>query len=134
MLAVVPGIAVAFGWRTLWDDKIFSGWLLDLLLAFAIGIAFQYWSIKPMHPEMRWSTALARALKADALSLTSWQIGMYAVMALAHFFVFPRLLGYPLMPGGILFWWTMQFAMMAGFLTAYPVNRWLITREIKEAM
>ena len=134
ILAALPGIAVALGWKTLWEDNIFSSWLLDFLLAFLIGIAFQYWSIKPMHPKISPSTAMARALKADALSLTSWQIGMYAVMAVAHFMIFPHLLGHPLVPAGILFWWIMQFAMMAGFLTAYPVNRWLINRGIKEAM
>jgi hypothetical protein len=28
----------------------------------------------------------------------------------------------------------MQIAMFCGFITAYPVNRWLLRKNIKEAM
>jgi hypothetical protein len=59
---------------------------------------------------------------------------MYAVMALAHFWIAPRVLKARLEPGGAVFWWFMQFAMLAGFCTSYPVNKWLIRRGIKEAM
>jgi Domain of unknown function (DUF4396) len=134
LLLLSPSLAVLFGWRWLWQDEMFSAWILDFLLAFAFGIAFQYFSIKPMHPQMTRRDALRRALQADALSLTAWQVGMYLVMALAHFVVFPDLLGQQLSPGTIAFWWVMQFAMLAGLMTAYPVNRWLIERGIKEAM
>jgi hypothetical protein len=33
-----------------------------------------------------------------------------------------------------LFWFMMQIAMLFGFLTAYPMNWWLIRKGIKEAM
>jgi hypothetical protein len=32
------------------------------------------------------------------------------------------------------FWFMMQIEMIAGFLTTYPVNRWLLQRGIKEEM
>jgi hypothetical protein len=32
------------------------------------------------------------------------------------------------------FWFTMQFAMIAGFITACPMNWWLIRMGIKERM
>jgi hypothetical protein len=32
------------------------------------------------------------------------------------------------------FWLMMQIAMIAGFLTSYPVNWWLIRKGIKETM
>jgi hypothetical protein len=32
------------------------------------------------------------------------------------------------------FWFMMQLAMLIGFVTAYPVNWWLIRVGIKEAM
>ncbi len=32
------------------------------------------------------------------------------------------------------FWAAMQVAMVAGFLTSYPVNWWLVGFEIKERM
>lgn len=133
-LAAWPAITVLLGTGTLWSDPIFSGWILDFALAYVLGIAFQYFSIKPMHPELPVSRALGRALKADTLSLAAWQLGMYAVMAAAHFWLFPMVLHSPLRAGGAVFWWVMQFAMMAGFATAYPVNRWLVAAGIKEAM
>lgn len=134
LTALFPAIAVWLGLHTLWSDPIFSSWVLDFVLAFALGILFQYWSIRPMNPGMGSGTALWRALKADTLSLTAWQAGMYAVMGLAHFLVFPRLLGTGLPRGTIVFWFVMQLAMLVGFCTAYPVNRWLIQRGVKEAM
>lgn len=135
LLATVPALAAALGWHTLWEDKLFSAWVLDFALAFLLGILFQYFSIKPMHPEITAGRALQQALKADTLSLVSWQVGMYGVMALAHFWLFPVVLKTPPPPAGsVVFWWVMQFAMWAGFLTAFPVNRWLIARGIKESM
>jgi hypothetical protein len=134
LLALAPGIALALGWRTLWQDRIYSAWILAFILAFAFGILFQYLAIRPMNPEMSARRALIRALQADTLSLTAWQVGMYAVMGAANFWIFPALLGVPLIGGSLTFFWVMQFAMMAGFLTTYPVNRWLIARGIKEAM
>jgi hypothetical protein len=74
------------------------------------------------------------AFKADALSLTSWQIGMYGYMAFAHFWLFGHVLQAPLEPNSAEFWFMMQLAMVAGFVTAYPTNWWLIRVGIKEQM
>jgi hypothetical protein len=73
---------------------------------------------------------LIAALKADTLSLTAWQIGMYGWMALATFVIF----GHELHQTDPVFWFMMQIGMLAGFLTSYPVNRWLLRKGIKEAM
>jgi hypothetical protein len=35
---------------------------------------------------------------------------------------------------GCVYWFGMQIAMIIGFGTAWPVNRWLIRRGVKEAM
>lgn len=32
------------------------------------------------------------------------------------------------------FWFAMQIAMVAGFITSYPVNWWLIRKGLKERM
>ena len=52
-------------------------------------------------------------------------------MALAYFVLFPA-------PGHLhsdcpAYWLLMQIGMLFGFVTAYPVNLWLIRRGIKEA-
>ena len=74
------------------------------------------------------------ALKADTLSLTAWQIGMYGFMAVAYFGLFQHSLGVKLQTNSFEFWFMMQIAMVFGFLTSYPVNWWLIKRGIKEKM
>jgi len=80
-----PAIAVWFGWHWLFREKIFAVWVLDFIFAFAIGIAFQYFTIVPMR-HLKMTAGIRAALKADALSLTAWQIGMYGFMAFASLY------------------------------------------------
>ncbi len=129
----VPTIAVWLGWRTLFADKLFAVWILDFVLAFLFGIAFQYFTIAPMRG-LGLRQGLWQALKADALSLTAWQVGMYGFMAVAHFALFGALLGVRLEVASVEFWFAMQIAMICGFLTSYPVNWWLLRSGLKEAM
>lgn len=127
------GIAVIFGYPHLFSQKLFAIWIFDFILALFIGIIFQYLAIKPMH-QMSRIQALTQAIKADILSLTSWQVGMYGFMAIAHFYLFAHLLNVPLTADLPSFWLMMQLAMCCGLLTAMPVNRALIKHHIKEAM
>ena len=113
----------------LFGRKIFGAWAVDFVLAFIIGIIFQYYSIKPMK-NLSPSEGLRAAVKADALSLTSWQVGMYGWMAISTFLIF----GHELGANNPVFWFMMQIAMLFGFLTAYPVNWWLLRKKIKEVM
>ncbi|MGY4500516.1 hypothetical protein ACVWYH_004447 [Bradyrhizobium sp. GM24.11] len=78
------------------------------------------------------SEGIRQALKADALSLTAWRVGMYGFMAIAQFALFRKLLGQTLEASMPEFWFMMQIAVMAGFLTSYPVNWWLIKTGVKE--
>ncbi len=71
----------------LFGSKLYGGWLVSYFFAFAIGIIFQYYSIKPMK-NLSGGKAIVAALKADALPLTSWQIGMYGWMASAVFVIY----------------------------------------------
>jgi hypothetical protein len=129
----IPAIAVAFGWKSLFAEKMFAVWIFDFILAFGFGIIFQYYAIVPMR-KLSPGEGIVAALKADALSLTAWQIGMFAFMAFAKFYLFRRLLGFDLRVDSAEFWFTMQIAMLCGFVTSFPVNWWLITVGIKEAM
>lgn len=128
-----PTIPVYLGWHGVFQEQIFAVWILDLSLAFVIGVAFQYYAIKPMR-ELSVKSGIIEALKADTLSLTAWQVGMYGFMALTHFWIFPQLLRSELVPMSLEFWFMMQIAMICGFATAYPVNWWLIRVGIKEQM
>jgi hypothetical protein len=119
-------IVFPFTW---FGSELLTGWTLDYIAAFALGIAFQYFSIKPMTGQSP-GQALVSALKADSLSLTAWQVGMYGWMAIVTFLIF----GHPLEKTSPVFWFMMQLAMLLGFVVAYPVNAWLLRRGIKERM
>jgi Domain of unknown function (DUF4396) len=129
----VPAVAVWFGFQSVFADKMFAVWIVDFLFAFAFGIVFQYFAIAPMRG-LGLRDGIVAALKADTLSLAAWQVGMYGFMALAQFLYFKPLLGKLLEVNTVEFWFTMQIAMLAGFLTSYPVNWWLIEAGIKEKM
>lgn len=128
-----PGIALWFGWQSLFAEKTFAVWILDYLFAFGFGVAFQYFTIAPMR-HLGPARGLWEALKADALALTAWQVGMYAFMAFAALWLFPATFGLRLQPNMPEFWLVMQIAMWCGFATSFPVNRWLVRMGIKEAM
>lgn len=131
--ALWPALLVPFGYPGFWPERIFAAWGLDFVLAFVLGIVFQYYAIVPMRDLSPWR-GVVEALKADTLSLISWQVGMYGAMALFHFWIFPDLIGAPLIPASAPFWLAMQIAMGAGLLTAWPTNLFLIRAGIKEAM
>ena len=114
---------------SLFGHAIFGSWVLDYVVAFLFGIAFQYFTIKPMK-NLSPGEGLKAAVKADTLSLTAWQVGMYGWMAIATFVIFKH----ELKANDPVFWLMMQLAMLAGFCTAYPVNWWLIRTKVKEAM
>lgn len=128
-----PAVAVAFGWHTLFGEKVFAVWVLDFIVAFGFGLVFQYFTIAPMRHLEFWQGIWA-ALKADTLSLAAWQIGMYSFMAIANFWIFRRLFGVNLEVDAPEFWFMMQIAMIFGFMTSYPVNLWLLKAGLKEKM
>lgn len=133
----LPVVAVWLGWKWLFPDshhgKIFAVWILDYIFAFLFGVAFQYFTIVPMR-NLSPGKGLIAAVKADALSLTAWQLGMYGFMAIAHFVIFVYVWNHSIKPSMPEFWFMMQIAMLAGFVTSYPVNWWLIRKGIKEKM
>lgn len=138
-LFALPSFAVVGGLHWLFPDSIsygalYAGWVIAYFVALATGITFQYFAIAPMNPQRSRPANIGAAAKADVLSLSAWQIGMYGVMALAQLVVFPAWFGGQVSVGTSVFWLTMQLAMLAGFCTAYPVNWWLISSGVKERM
>lgn len=132
-LVLVPGLGAVFGVGWLFTDRMFAAWILDFVLAFLFGIAFQYQAILPARG-LSFRQGIRQAVKADALSILAWQVGMYAVMGIAQLLLLPALFGGR---AGVLtpeFWFMMQLAMIAGFATSYPVNALLIHRGVKERM
>ena len=104
-------------------------WVVDYLLALAFGIGFQYAAIRGMERTLPRGEAIRRAAKADILSLTAWQAGMYGWMAVA---IFALNDGEAMPRTSFVFWFSMQVAMACGFLVALPVNILLIRAGIKK--
>lgn len=133
LVFAVPAIATVFGWGSLFSEKIFAVWVVDYIFAYVFGVVFQYFMIAPMR-NLSFAKGLIAAIKADTLSLTAWQIGMYGFMAIAYFLIFRDGFGVRLRTDSAEFWFMMQIAMLCGFATSYPVNWWLIEMGIKEKM
>lgn len=129
----LPAVAVWFGYGTVFGTRMFALWVPDFLFAFLFGIGFQYWSIVPMR-HLSPGAGLKAALKADVLSISAWQVGMYGGMALIQFLWFKPQLGGLAGATQPEFWFAMQGAMLAGFCTSYPMNWLLVRRGVKEAM
>jgi hypothetical protein len=114
----------------LFGSHLYASFALDLFLAWLLGIAFQYFTIKPMR-NLSPGQALIAALKADTLSILAFEVGLFGWMALTYFVLFPQ----PhLEPTQALYWFMMQIGMVIGFLTSYPMNRLLVQWGTKEAM
>jgi hypothetical protein len=116
---------------TLFGLMLWASYVIDFAAAWTLGIAFQYFSIKPMS-DLTPGAALVAAIKADTLSIIAFQAGMYAWMAVVFFVLFPE--PHHLTPFQPAFWLMMQIAMIFGYATAFPMNRWLVLHGWKEAM
>lgn len=103
---------------------------LDFLLAWGFGIIFQYLTIAPMRG-LSLRKGLIEAVRADTLSIVSFEVGLFAWMALTYYVLFPMPHLKPTEPA---FWFMMQVGMIIGFFTSYPVNVFLIRKGWKEKM
>jgi hypothetical protein len=127
---IIAEFSIAGLGLTLLGSPLYAEFAADLLLAWLLGIAFQYFAIKPMR-NLSASQALIAAVKADTLSILTFEIGLFAWMAFTYFVLFPA----PhLKPTEPTYWFMMQLGMMIGFFTSYPMNRLLMVRGIKEVM
>lgn len=105
-------------------------WTLDFILALLIGALFQFFAIRPMMRSASVFHVFGRALRVDFLSLTSWQVGMY----LCSYLILNVMFHGTVTHSSPIFWFAMQLAMLAGFVCAYPMNWFLVSRGIKPAM
>ena len=104
--------------------------LLDFVLAWTLGILFQYFSIVPMSNVGKLA-GVWHAIRADTLSIVAFQLGLFGWMAIYELVIWPHHSIHINSPD---FWFQMQIGMIIGFFTAYPVNRWLLKKGFKEKM
>jgi len=118
----IMGVTVAG--LALWPE-----YLADFLLAYILGIVFQYFSIAPLRG-LGLTDGIIAAIKADTLSLAAFEVGLFGWMALTSFVFFDH----HLHPDSPVYWFMMQIGMVVGFATSFPMNWWLIKRGLKEKM
>jgi hypothetical protein len=73
--------------------------------------------------------ALLDAIKADTITLTAFQIGLFAWMAVMNFQLGPR---QELTSPAYLF--MMQIGMVIGFIASFPANWYLVRLAVKPGM
>lgn len=115
---------------TIAGQALFAMFIGDYVAAVVLGIVFQYFAIAPMRG-LGIGKGLVEAAKADILSLTAFEIGLFGWMALMSYVFFPEPHLHPDSPA---YWFLMQIGMVVGFFTAWPANVWLIRRGVKGAM
>jgi hypothetical protein len=125
---IVAEWAVFLTGFTWMGSMLWASYLCDFALAYLLGILFQYFSIAPMRNLSGWP-GIKAALKADTISLTAFEIGLFAFMAWMHAAFKPAL-----EPSDPRYWFLMQVGMVLGFCTSFPANWWLIRKGWKEAM
>ena len=111
---------------TIFGAVIWASFFIDYAVALLFGLAFQFFNIMPMRPELSMSRGIWESFKADILSLTSFQLGMYAWLLAVHF-IFSGALN----AGSPIYWFMMQIGLTIGLLTTYPVNALLIKWGVK---
>ncbi len=126
---VVSEFSIAAAGITLLGSVLWAEYAIDFAAAWLLGIVFQYFAIRPMRKDLTTLGVVLAAVKADTLSILAFQVGMYAWMALVHFKLAPQLT-----PFNPVYWLSMQFGMICGFATSYPMNRVLIGVGLKEKM
>jgi len=77
---------------TVGGSMLYAAFIIDFVLALLFGIVFQYFSIAPMARDYGWKT-IARSIKADFLSLTFFEIGLFGWMAIFDLLIFDQKLG-----------------------------------------
>lgn len=125
---------VAAIWGVFWTGLLLfrsptaTDYVSEFVMAYLFGIAFQYFSIVPMR-HLPPGKGILAALKADTISLTAYEVGMFVAMALLT-----QAAGGRTPPTDPMHWLIMQVAMLVGLATAYPANWWLLRKGWKEAM
>jgi hypothetical protein len=123
-------IVWATGWMIGSTAALGPEYILDLLLAWTFGILFQYFVIAPLRNQVGQLAPLRDAIKSDTLSVLGFEVGLFGWMAVSDYVIWDP----PLPIDSSSHWFMMQIGMMLGFVTSWPVNRWLLRQGIKEPM
>ena len=123
-IIVAATITAALG-LPMWIDLI-----VEYLAGFAFGLLiFQALFMKDMMGGS-YLAALKHSLLPEWVSMNSMMAGMFPTMVVLMMGRDMRAME----PSQLLYWGTMSFGVIAGFVAAYPVNVWLVAKGLKHGM
>ena len=124
-IGILAGAAIAAHWRLpAWAD--FS---LEYVLGFGFGWAiFQALAMRDMAGG-EYLRSLRQTFLPEFLSMNLLMAGMVVTMHA----LMPRISGSH-DPLHVAFWFVMSMALIVGFIFAYPINWWLVAKELKHGM
>jgi hypothetical protein len=106
---------------------------VDLAVEYVLGFGFGWTIFQALF--MRdlvggsYRRALTRTFIPELLSMNLLMAGMLPIAALARVAI-----AEPLSPLSADFWFVMSMALLTGFMTAYPINWWLVATGLKHGM
>jgi len=106
----------------------------DIALWWYFAIAprtFQYFAIASMSG-LGVTDGLRAAAKADVMSLTAFEIGLFDLTVIMTFVLVSS--PHHVNPGMPVYWFLTRVEVTIGFVTAWPANAWLERRGIKVPM
>lgn len=105
----------------------------DIALEYALGFGFGWSIFQSLFMRGMAGGSYMRALSGtffpELLSMNCLMAGMVPAMTLAM-----RSAPASHNPSGPAFWFVMSMALLVGFITAYPMNWWLVSRHMKHGM
>ncbi|MHB8500252.1 MAG: DUF4396 domain-containing protein [Candidatus Acidiferrales bacterium] len=105
----------------------------DIMLEYALGFGFGWTVFQSLFMRGMAGGSYLRALSStflpELLSMNCLMAGMVPVMTLAM-----KSVPASHNPSGPEFWFIMSMALLVGFITAYPMNWWLVSRHMKHGM
>jgi hypothetical protein len=105
----------------------------DITLEYALGFGFGWSVFQSLFMRGMAGGSYIRALSStffpELLSMNCLMAGMVPAMTLAM-----KSVPASRNPSGPAFWFIMSMALLVGFITAYPMNWWLVSRHMKHGM
>ncbi len=105
----------------------------DIALEYGLGFGFGWSVFQSLFMRGMAGGSYMRALSStffpELLSMNCLMAGMVSVMIVAM-----KSAPSSHEPSGPAFWFIMSMALLAGFITAYPMNWWLVSRHMKHGM
>ncbi len=106
---------------------------LEIVLEYGLGFVFGWTIFQALFMRDMAGGSYRRALGStflpEFLSMNLVMTGMLLISSLGRIAV-----GIPFSPLTPVFWFVMSMALLAGFVTAYPMNWWLVARGLKHGM